>query len=1268
MDPVIIGGFVLGFLGARKELSALLERFRSKVTDFDKYFDLLQKISIETAGEQIKKNINLSEEIQLIEILENNILTGDIVQARINLSKLFRLPERKLDRILKEFKDKIINSKSSELMLALELKALEKIDFIDKKVTDLNKKIDTKESDIEETLSNLLELLRSIVDEGDLRDSYERIARINIDDLSGFDSFKEEIVLIESDIILKMGLSSDYSIQIRKLNKISNSFKRNYFLLLLYRKEFNSKKFDFEHFASKQELEPFENEIRILNSLIENSEHLLENTQIDNLHPASRKIIIKRLLINLINSNKPIRGNEIIIKYNDLLQDVESKLLILINDLNKFHYEHPWRELSKSEINYLNKLKDDFFKFESYYRDFDNKIKASFYYNLSIVLCRLSNKLAFKYFTFFRDDEKLTHGLIQFARIAGFLNEIIKITEDSPFKDKIEIYSEWVLTKFDLGDHKELVDIDIRNNNLTTKAKERIVLAQNINLFNDKKENYDENDVKLLESNRENVVIYIYLARIFNSIQKTELSEKYFEKAISYIEELSSNELMHLADTARIINKINLSKSLCKKLFDVNPYSKLLYAEVLKLETNGFKTPSIEVNNFFNSMKTDEILPLEIYRKKIEYLFSQGDKDRAIDLLRWLTSNYDYEFDWFNYINMLIDNGNFSEAKNQLYILESKTQTPIILLTIGIIQLFIDADSKLEKFAQKYFLAEKISYIQNKKLNISLLTPIWFYITRTGLYISPEPQFVKENVFVRLKKKSSDEIVDMCIHSDPNLEVPYEEEYLGCKHIHMNNEIISDLIFKKSVTLKYTKRVEQSLKSKEIISDSLSDILDSFKSKEIIGEKNYYDELSEVLRDHKQSKLIPIIMDALERTYDEAKINDETYEILSIDAIWNYPPKYLSRHFYSQPEKYGMKMVNMEPDPLKGILPELAKDRDKNIELLKDYLKGNISLFIFSHNNYEHYFGGILTLLSEKDKYFLSGVGIDYPDNHKFAISYSSLFLLTIFDKLKFLPLEKLVIPNSLYFEVQKVIKEISDTITIEQLSISLEKDSTLRKLVLGPDANRERARKWHEFSKDLKNIEKIDTINFEDEFTPLVRALGKIEVDSIRISNNLNIPLIIDDEFIHKLFGGKNITNFLPFYFQNSSEDLSDKLNFLDELSKVGYRYVLFQHFITTVIEYFLFNKGLLIGSSTPFGKFLSILQRELLISYPTNIIGELLIGIKSIINNYLCKNSADIFKEIWRVLPVDLRNKIGFHIWYFLPDFKSERDFILSCLQELE
>lgn len=1264
MNILSIGGLLLGLYDRRQDLKKVINIFREKVTDFDSFYELLQKIARKTIKAHVRRRLTLGENVGLIGILEENILKGEVDNARKNIAKLFQLSEYEIETIIKDFQRKIIKSNSDELKIALDLFSIQKINDLNDKVSILNEKIE-KEEDLKESFEVIIELTKQIIETGEISKAYEYICRINLDNLKGYNSFRENLILIESDLILILGLKNNYSIQIRKLKRLSRTFPQLYYLLILKRKERKKGKFNVDDFIIDFKVVGFEKEIRILNDLIENDKFLINIDEIDKLDKNAQLFIVKQLLVNLINTSNYSYANQIIKKYKHLLTDIEARIRIVLNKLNEFHQVHPFHLLSKTEYELLDSIKSELLRFENYYKDQDNKIKSTFYYNLAITLCRLKDKNALMYYKKFREYKKLVLGFLDFLRIARFLEEALQTINSSKFKGTLEFLEKWIQIKFDLNHFSDIASLNNIPNDISIELKIKILLSRNIVKFIEKESKFNEKDVLLFESDIEkNIPIYILLSRLFHFINKYRLSRKYYKLSLKFIDKLTTEVKIKLVDLAIFLEDLNKAKTICKELFSEDPYSKVLFAKILQKETNNFNRPSIEANNFFSEITTDIILLPELFWFKSEYLFKQGEKDRSVKIIEWLVNNYDEDLDWHQYIKLLLDLGELEKVKKLIPVLEIKTQTPVILFTLAISYLFTDTFSKLEKFSKYYFKAEKkLSEYKNKIPEVLLIQP-WLYIINYNLYIRPLPEYIKENVFVRLKNKTANEQLLICIHSDPSLAVPFDIEYMGCKHLLLDDPILKEIKFKKPVTFRYTEKNKEVLIKRNVPEDVVN-CLEVMKDKDIIDEENLQNKLHELLTEYSQLKYIPIIMNVIDRIYDEATINGQKYLIEHIDYIWNYPPRHIIQIIHTCPEKFGLEKIYVESDPLIGIMPKLEKTRNYNKRLLNGYLSGNISFFVFTHHNYEHYVGGITKLLFEKENSLLGGLGIDFQVSN-YAISYSSLLILFLFDKLQYLPIENLIISNTLINEVRRINWEIISKIPIEEMSISLDDDLILRKLIINPETKLEQAKKWNDFMQQLKQCQEIITTEFEDKYTPFVPLMGKLEIDSIRISQHLKVPLIIDDEYIRKII--KNTTNFLPFYFFYSTESYKNKLSFLNELSKLNYRYIIFQNFITTCINYFSNIDGLIIGPSTPFNIFLDILKRELSIKYPINLSGEIFRGIKAISVNYLKPNSYVILKELLLCIPNSVIKEMRFPLLYYLPDIQAERNFLRACLSDIE
>jgi hypothetical protein len=130
----ILGGLVLGFISARKEVSHLLGNLRNSFTGYDRHSRTLERIASKVFREYSIKDIRLHDKIHLINILEKDIFSGDIEAAKKNLSELLNIPIKKIDIVIESFRDEIINSDSNELLLEMGLEHSKKLNEMQKSI------------------------------------------------------------------------------------------------------------------------------------------------------------------------------------------------------------------------------------------------------------------------------------------------------------------------------------------------------------------------------------------------------------------------------------------------------------------------------------------------------------------------------------------------------------------------------------------------------------------------------------------------------------------------------------------------------------------------------------------------------------------------------------------------------------------------------------------------------------------------------------------------------------------------------------------------------------------------------------------------------------------------------------------------------------------------------------------------------------------------------------------------------------------------------
>jgi len=268
----------IGILDAKNKLADIKDNLKSQYLGYDKCFNLLNKISIEVIEKNTGRKITLGQSVRIINSLKYHLLKGDEVSIRQNLTELLNIDNQKLHSIISDFEDKIINSKSLELITLINLsqsKRLETIDSNVKLIIDKFSDSNVSDSDNEEIIVNLKELLISSFKNGDLKNTLQRIDLLTIDGPTKFPHFKDFLVLLQSKVILKIENSERYRIQLKSLSKISSSFKKFYYMLLFYKKLYPKVSIDI--FIEKTVAYQFERELSTSFLLLEDKNYSLNS-------------------------------------------------------------------------------------------------------------------------------------------------------------------------------------------------------------------------------------------------------------------------------------------------------------------------------------------------------------------------------------------------------------------------------------------------------------------------------------------------------------------------------------------------------------------------------------------------------------------------------------------------------------------------------------------------------------------------------------------------------------------------------------------------------------------------------------------------------------------------------------------------------------------------------------------------------------------------------------------------------------------------------
>ena len=228
MDFITVTSFLLGLPSKTTEITKLKKSIRKKFGKLDSYYDTLERISHGVMSKYIKTRLNLHQNVSLINSLNKYLTSGDEQKCKEKIKELFKITDIELNQILDEFKNEIINSGSKELIIALQLQTVNDVHLILDEFNEFKKQqsIVFSESEFLETIDSINVFLLNNIEQGKLKYALDRIERISLDHIYGFESFKEKIIILESFIISKLGLKDRYQQQKRKLIRLPDSFKK----------------------------------------------------------------------------------------------------------------------------------------------------------------------------------------------------------------------------------------------------------------------------------------------------------------------------------------------------------------------------------------------------------------------------------------------------------------------------------------------------------------------------------------------------------------------------------------------------------------------------------------------------------------------------------------------------------------------------------------------------------------------------------------------------------------------------------------------------------------------------------------------------------------------------------------------------------------------------------------------------------------------------------------------------------------------------------
>jgi len=1260
MDATALG-LILGLTGAIPVLENIKKYLKKSLQDHDEYYSQLEKISKRVLTKHSLLHVNLGQKVEILNSIEKGLLTGEIDNLNENICELLNITTAKLSQITTDFRTEIINTGSKELNTAMLLKVLDNdaviSDKLDKLINDLNSTQET--SKFEETKQIVLEYLIKLILEGKLKTALYSIERINLDNYRDED-FDRQIIILESKIVLKAGLVDKISVQTIKLTKISENNERNKLLYLL-EKRLKPDDFDYEGFLTKYKITNHEHFLNYYHDIISNE--LTEvSPQLDHFEFEQQRSALRQILINCINKNKPQNAKALNQKYSDILTDNQSQFYLLLNRFNEFQMENRNSELTLKSQEKLRSLGSELQKLEPFFSEYSKNFLASFYYNYCITLCRLRDESWKKYFEYFKDDEKLVVNFITFAEVSSFSEDVIKIFNKYDLVQNPTLREHYLDLKFKIGDLDYLSQIDISsvgNKDLQSK----ILVAKNLMKYKELEEEFSENDLIFFESETENLRIYIFSANIFLAKGDNQLARKFALRVFKKKCHIGDADSYLLSDILFRLNLPRIAKALCKQLFETFPQSQILYCRILQKISNNYELPNLEANAFFQQLDIINASP-SLIRLKIEYLSRRNESDKALKISEYLVENYNIPFDWLNHSLLLLQSGKTSAAKSLVPQLE-QLNTSETHIAIGFIHLYTQTrnESKLEGFGTYFFRASKLLFKDGYILDARLFQPAWYYVLSNNIYDNKEFEYVDKDTHVILRNLVNESTLEICVHSNDEL-VDNENSYLNCKHYHFQDEFIqSSLYLKRPTKYIFDDETKERLIGKGITRKILTN-LESIKGKVYYGKHNIHKQLESILKFGDETKLITVIIGELTKKHDEIIIGEDRYAIEDIFSIWNLPFRRLVSTYYSNPEEYGLKLIEINKDPVTTIIPELADSKIDREKRISDYSQHNIPFHVMSGRNYDKYSAAMLALVDSN--IYNAGFALNFDSEEKVVFSFTSLVFLFLFLKIEHMETDNIVITNTTYDKISQINTEQVESINQEKMSLFLDTDLRPSRLSLNADENRTFAENWLRLKNVAEKAEKVDTTSIEDIFTLFTNFLGKLEIDSLRAAQKLKLPLIIDDEYFQHAVRYPLCTNSISYYFEFSNESTREKMAFLHYLSKSGYRYILYPGFLAICFSRFL-EESLVLGSDSAFDLFLKLVKTELYKPYRhMKIEYEILNAFRVLTENYLHQNSDLLISGFISIVPDIMKDWLRFNVLFHFCHTVSQKKYFRELFKQ--
>jgi len=1015
---------------------------------------------------------------------------------------------------------------------------------------------------------------------GKLIEAYYRIKSIiNLDELNKAPKYKNDIILFETKIVLIRELKEEYNVQLDKLEMVKNCFLKFYYQLRLYK--IIKKEVDIDEFLKETNGQEYALELRLC--LLQLNDFDLEYIkELELNYPAikeeSKAILIKNYIISCINSNSPNYSEKLIKDNDQLLTDYDSKYYIYLLELNKFLRTKLISELSLSDTSFLQSNLEKMLNINDKFKEHSLRTRRSVCYN--IILTKIQLKKAIEEI---KDDiEFISNDSELLLRLLKTLNNLFR------FEDITVI-----LNSSKLKYNKEIVDEYIE------------ALFKKLDFEQIIQENFNQNELSL-ESKAK-----IIAAK--NFILHREKETTFSESDIELLFDDPENPTVLVSICNIFI--INKEKRLAKKYFDkmyqnidtLNEQDKLVLTRLAELlEENDIEEKII--NNLIDIRPQYKIVKAKFYQRitnNFHELLAPVDKffsginieDNLPPEIFRIKSEYlrisgETDKFWILLKHLI----NIYDNENDWYVYIGS------LIDFGKIdaveELIPEIQSRLDNPLFEFILG--VSYLHIETLKENKLSKFSYHFLRAFQKIKALNQRFNENILVAV-------LNTLLINQ---LHIEYDKKYVsaGC-YIQLT---------KKDSTEKL--------------------VLCIHEKKELTAPIN--DGYLEAIHLHKNDDLLKEIL--LREIGEVIVLNKETHIIDNIDSIYNYPEFYLSQLVFTNPEKYGLTKIKIGPDPVTSIHPQMLELKKQQDQVYNAYAAKNLTMFFLSGTDYLNYIQIIQRLLFSRNFSLNAGFGKNLSTNHKFVLSYTAIIILELFDKLRTIPNDRIMVSKSLVDVINKHYQTMRSSIDNSKLSLDLDENLIPYKIETTSDTQLEETQRWQKLLSKISQYESFDTSAIEDDLTPLIRLIGKIEVDCIRISNMKQIPIIIDDRLVQKFLRFSNTSNVIGFYFYQSNDTLDEKLRILLALSKMNYKYVLFEGLLEEIINIIIKENYTSFGENTVISNFILLIKYELNKVDKSIQYNSFLGGCNLLIASYLNPTAERILKNLLLLIKANDKSKL--------------------------